>query len=104
MEDLLATFMPKFAVIAKTRITRSIELATVRSPEGIPAIARELHAIAGEAGLLGLVSIVSLARAGEEHVKRLRTTRSDEDAAALLSSLTELKGAIELVSPRQETH
>ena len=51
MEDLLATFMPKFAAIAKTRIARSIELATVRSPDGIPAIARELHAIAGEAGL-----------------------------------------------------
>jgi len=102
MDDLLASFMPKFTAVAKTRIARSIELAMQRDPEGVHAIARELHAIAGEAGLLGIGNIVVLARAGEEHARRLRTTRNDADADALLASLTELKHAIELVSPQPE--
>ncbi len=99
MDDLIATFMPKFAAIAKTRIAKTLALASQRSPDGVPTIARELHAIAGEAGLLGLAAIVNLARTGEEHAKRLRSSRSDADADALLASLTELKSAIELVAP-----
>jgi HPt (histidine-containing phosphotransfer) domain-containing protein len=102
MQDLLATFMPKFAAVAKTRITRSIELANQRTPEGAPQIAREMHAIAGEAGLLGIGNIVQLARAGEDRAKRLQASRSDADADALLASLTELKNAIELVCPQPE--
>ena len=102
MDDLLATFMPKFAAVAKTRVARSLELAMQRDPDGAATIARELHAIAGEAGLLGVASVVALARAGEEHARRLRTTRSESDADALLASLTELKQAIELVSPQPE--
>ena len=102
MDDLLASFMPRFTAVAMTRIARSIELAMQRNPEGVQAIARELHAIAGEAGLLGVGNIVVLARAGEEHARRLRTTRSYADADALLASLTELKQAIELVSPQPE--
>lgn len=99
MEDLLATFMPKFTASAKTRIARSIELASQRTNDSITAIAREMHAIAGEAGLLGIGNIVSLARSGEDHAKRLRTSSSDADAAALLASLDELRRAIELVTP-----
>lgn len=100
MEDLIATFMPKFAAIAKTRIAKSLDLANQRTPDYVPTIARELHAIAGEAGLLGLVSIVALARNGEEHAKRLRTSQSDADADALLTSLTALKSAIDEVTVR----
>ncbi len=97
MDDLIASFMPRFKELAATRLARSIELATKGDSDGAAAIAREMHAVAGEAGLLGLVSIVPLARAGEEHAKRLRTSRSPEDANALLASLTELQCAIELV-------
>lgn len=99
MEDLLASFMPRFKALATTRLARSIVLAESRDHDGVAEIARDLHAVAGEAGLLGLTAIVPLARAGEEHAKRLRTSRSDEDAAALVTSLTELKRAIELVAP-----
>jgi HPt (histidine-containing phosphotransfer) domain-containing protein len=100
MEDLIATFMPKFTAIAKTRIAKSLDLANQRTPDHVPTIARELHAIAGEAGLLGLVSIVALARNGEEHAKRLRISQDGADADALLASLTELKTAIDEVSVR----
>ena len=105
MQDLLATFTPKFVAIARTRITKSIELAMQRSPDHVPVIARELHAIAGEAGLLGIGPVVKLARGSEDLAKRLRASRSDADADALLASLTELKQAIEEVIPQPErTH
>lgn len=97
MDDLLASFMPRFKELATTRLARSIELAKRGDQDSTTAIARDMHAVAGEAGLLGLAAIVPLARAGEEHAKRLRTTRSAEDASALLASLTELQRAIELV-------
>jgi HPt (histidine-containing phosphotransfer) domain-containing protein len=97
MDDLLASFMPRFKDLAGTRLTRSIEIAEQRDHANLATIARDLHAVAGEAGLLGLAAIVPLARAGEEHAKRLRTTRSDADAVALVASLTELKRAIEAV-------
>jgi HPt (histidine-containing phosphotransfer) domain-containing protein len=102
MEDLLATFMPKFTAIAKTRVARSIELAEKRDPEAVTQIARELHAIAGEAGLLGISAIVTLARAGEDHAKRLRTSRSDADIDALIAALSELKRAIDHVATPPE--
>lgn len=98
MNDLFAVFMPKFLTIARTRIARSLDLATERRPEHVPAIARELHAIAGEAGLLGLGAIVSLARQGEEHTRRLRSARSAEEADALVAVLAELKDAVEHVA------
>jgi HPt (histidine-containing phosphotransfer) domain-containing protein len=104
MQDLLASFLPRFRDIASKRVTNSIELATQRSPEGVTGIARELHSIAGEAGLLGLTAIVSLARAGEEHVKRLRASRSDDDADALLGCLTQLREAIEVLSQGAPTN
>lgn len=99
MEDLIATFMPRFVAIATKRVALTLELAAKRTPESVTAIARELHAVAGEAGLLGLDAIVALARSGEAAAKRLRTSRSDEDAEALVASLAELKGAIDRVAP-----
>lgn len=99
MEDLIATFMPRFVAIATKRVALTLELAAKRTPESVTAIGRELHAIAGEAGLLGLEAIVALARTGEGLAKRLRTSRSDEDADALLASLTDLKSAIDRVAP-----
>lgn len=104
MDDLLASFLPRFTELARTRLARSLEIVTARDHAGTAAIARDMHAVAGEAGLLGLSSIVPLARAGEEHAKRLRTSRADDDADALVASLTELQRAIELVaSPPSDT-
>lgn len=102
MDDLLAAFMPRFKDLATTRLARSIEIAEQRDHANIAAIARDLHAVAGEAGLLGLAAIVPLARAGEEHAKRLRSSHSDADADALVASLTELKRAIEAVTTPTE--
>ncbi|NVB85425.1 MAG: hypothetical protein HOV81_44080 [Kofleriaceae bacterium] len=95
--------MPRFVAIATKRISLALELATKRTPDSVTAIARELHAIAGEAGLLGLEAIEAHARTGEGLAKKVRTSRSDADADALLASLTELKGAIDRVAPTSAT-
>ena len=103
MDDLVAAFMPKFVASARKRLARSLELASQGKPDA-QAVARELHAIAGEAGLLGIQNIVALARAGEDHAKRMRTAGSDADAAALIANLHELQSAIELVHTQKGPH
>ena len=103
-DDFLARFMPKFTTIARARIARSIALANQRSAEQVPGIMRELHALAGEAGLLGLGTLVLLARAGEDHAKRLRATQAAEDAEVLLATLIELESAMERIVARPEAN
>ena len=102
MNDLMAAFMPKFTAVAKTRVARSIDLAQQRTSDSAATIARELHAIAGEAGLLGVTSVLALARTGEDHARRLRTAHNDVDAEALLVTLDELKRTIEQLSAQTE--
>ncbi len=99
MDDLLASFLPRFKAIAETRLARCIEIATKRDHDNTQAVARDLHALAGEAGLLGLADIVPLTRTCEEIASRLRSSRSDADADALLAALGELQRAIALVEP-----
>jgi HPt (histidine-containing phosphotransfer) domain-containing protein len=98
MDDLVAAFMPRFKELARTRLARSIAIAEQRDHANTATIAHDLHAVAGEAGLLGLAAIVALVRGGEEHAKRLRSSRSDADADALVASLLELQRAIEAVN------
>ena len=58
---------------------------------------RELHTLAGEAGLLGLVEVVPLARDGELKAKQLHLTGTEADAEALLAALRELETTIERI-------
>ncbi len=59
---------------------------------------RELHALAGEAGLLGLIEVVPLPRAAELKAKQFCTSRADADA--LVAALTELRTLMEHVGAR----
>jgi HPt (histidine-containing phosphotransfer) domain-containing protein len=101
IEDLQAKFLPRFIELARSRVERAIEIATRNDQEAAASIARELHALVGEAGLLGLATVVPLARDCESKAKRVGTSRSPEDAAALIAALRELGIAIELVGPGQ---
>jgi HPt (histidine-containing phosphotransfer) domain-containing protein len=97
MEDLYAQFLPEFLALARTRLERAIEHATRREHGGTAVTMRDIHAIAGEAGLLGIAAVVPLARDVEARAKMFLTTRSDIDADALIAGLTELRHAVELV-------
>jgi len=98
MKDLLAQFVPKFLAAAYTRVDRAIAIVEQRDLDAVVEIVRELHGVAGEAGLLGLTAIVPLARDGEDKAKQLRTSRSDGDLEALRAALIELRLALELVT------
>jgi len=58
-------FRPQFSALAKTRVTAGMEAAMRRDHQVMVFAVRELHALAGEAGLLGLIEVVPLARAAE---------------------------------------
>jgi HPt (histidine-containing phosphotransfer) domain-containing protein len=101
MQDLINVFMPKFVASAQKRIARSLELVA-KKPADVVGVSRELHAVAGEAGLLGIAQIVTLARTGEDQAKRLRAGATDADVESLLASLHELQKAVDAVANHQK--
>jgi HPt (histidine-containing phosphotransfer) domain-containing protein len=97
MEDLYAKFLPQFLAIARARLTTAVTAVNKRDGEAGPAIVRELHALAGEAGLLGLQQVIPIARACELKAKALRGGLADADADALLAALHELEQIIDRI-------
>jgi len=102
--DLHATFLPQFVTLARSRVERVLDIAMRRDHAAVGGALRELHSLVGEAGLLGLRSIVPLARDCEEKASRLRATQTEAEATALVSALHELERGIALVAvpPPQE--
>jgi HPt (histidine-containing phosphotransfer) domain-containing protein len=96
IDELQATFLPRFIELARSRVRRAIDNAGGGDPAATAATLRELHALVGEAGLLGLTSIIPLARDSEEKAKRLITSCSPQDATVLVAALEELGKVIEL--------
>jgi two-component system chemotaxis sensor kinase CheA len=96
MEEIRRRFLPRFAELARERITKGSEIAnsSLRGQEALQ-LARELHSLAGEAGLLGFTSVIKLARTAEEAATELHAQRSDTKASALTNALKELANAID---------
>ncbi len=97
MKDVIARFLPKFKRLAEARLVELTAIAHERDSAKALSIARDLHSLAGEAGLLGLTSIVQIARTCERLAKQHHASHSDTDSDALLAALSELGGAIDLV-------
>jgi chemotaxis protein histidine kinase CheA len=95
MDELYAKFLPQFAQLARDRMQRAYEASARPDAPTLTTVMRDLHSIAGEAGLLGLSSIVPIARNAEEHAKRLRDDRTEAGAGAFVGALDELKTAID---------
>jgi len=95
MEELFARFFPQFIALARTRVATAATAAARRDHAAAATVVRELHALAGEAGLLGLGQVIPLARDCELKAKALQTSRNDADAEALLGALRELTQLIE---------
>jgi HPt (histidine-containing phosphotransfer) domain-containing protein len=97
MEELYAKFLPQFLELARERMQRAYATAARPESAALTVVVRDLHGIAGEAGLLGLAKIVPLARSAEDQAKRLRDGGAGEgaDTKALVSALDELRGALE---------
>jgi HPt (histidine-containing phosphotransfer) domain-containing protein len=99
MDDLQARFLPRFTALAHTRLAKAREAASSRDFAAAAETARDLHAIAGEAGLLGLSAIVPVARESEECARRASASHADRDADALIVALEALGSVIESVHP-----
>lgn len=97
MDDLNAKFLPQFLELARTRVASAIKAAVARDHLATTTIARNLHTLAGEAGLLGLHDVIPLAREGEQRAKLLGASRTDADAELLLDTLRRLEKVIESI-------
>lgn len=98
MDDLYARFLPQFVALARTRLAHAISTASVRDDGAVTTTLRELHTLAGEAGLLGLRVLIPLARDCELKAKQLLISRADADVEVLVAALRQLVGRIEEVS------
>jgi HPt (histidine-containing phosphotransfer) domain-containing protein len=83
--DLRARFLRKFLDGARDRVTLGLEAIAHGEPRGAWG---QLHALAGEAAILGLPDLAEDARVGSEAAKRWmdreeETTARDECARAL---------------------
>lgn len=94
VDDMQARFLPRFMALAAERLRRALEVARGRRHQESLAVAGELHAMAGEAGLLGLAPVLAAARAAEGAAKRLAASRADADAERLAEALIALEGAV----------
>ena len=97
MDELSAKFLPQFLDLARSRVTTAIQAAIARDHLAATAIARNLHTLAGEAGLLGLHDVVPLARDGEQKAKSLGASRAEADAELLVDALRQLERVIESI-------
>jgi HPt (histidine-containing phosphotransfer) domain-containing protein len=95
MEELHARFLPQFVTLARSRIAAGIDAATRRDPEVIATTMRELHSLAGEAGLLGLEAIIPVARDCEQKARQLHLHKADAEVAALIAALRQLESVID---------
>jgi HPt (histidine-containing phosphotransfer) domain-containing protein len=94
-EDLYTRFLPQFIPVARARVATALAAARRRDHSANMTIVRELHTLAGEAGLLGLGELVPVARNCENKAKLLDISGNDQDAEQLLVALQELERMVE---------
>lgn len=94
MDELTARFLPRFAALAQQRLRRALEMAIDRRHERAEGVAHDLHALAGEAGLLGLEHVIGAARVAEDAARRFGTSGAEGDAVAFVEVLKNLERAV----------
>jgi HPt (histidine-containing phosphotransfer) domain-containing protein len=97
IEDLQARFLPRFLSTARQRIERVRGIVASRDHGALLGAVRELHALVGEASLLGLEVVIPRAHHAEQVTQALADTRGDE--AAVGFALDALEKGLELVTP-----
>jgi hypothetical protein len=98
MEELWSRFRSRFLESAQTRLSRARALS-IDGRASAAAIAHELHALAGEASVLGLGDVAAIARAGERAAKTWSTRGDDCNGAGPCgTALDELDVAVRALS------
>jgi HPt (histidine-containing phosphotransfer) domain-containing protein len=86
-------FLPTFIRVAKGRLERAGDHLAGEAPATY-----ELHALAGEAALLGLAKIAAAAQRGELTSKRWHDTKNEDERAACEAALRELRNAVDFLA------
>lgn len=95
MEGLQREFLPRFAALATKRVEGAVALCAAPTEASAREIAREMHALAGEAGLLGLATVLSAARQVEITAAELAADPDDASTRDRLDhTLSELAEAL----------
>lgn len=94
LADLQRKFFPRFAKSAKERILEGVRTAKHLEGDGALLLARQMHSLAGEAGLLGLGDLVVIARAAEEAATQLHADPTDSRREGVVAALSELESAL----------
>jgi HPt (histidine-containing phosphotransfer) domain-containing protein len=89
VDDLIARFLPQFIESAHQRVRKSTEFLSARDTGKLAA---EMHTLAGEASVLGLAEIATLARSAEQLARR--ATLDDYEA-----KLAEIEQRIAALNP-----
>jgi HPt (histidine-containing phosphotransfer) domain-containing protein len=87
-------FYARFAESCRQRIDSGRRAAASGEGKDLSTLARELHSMAGEAGLLAIPEVMTLARAAEQATHELADLRSDERRRSLEIALDDLDVAI----------
>ncbi len=95
MDDIQATFRHRFTTTARTRVAFAMDATTRSDYAALQTAVRELHSLAGEAGLLGFSQFVPVAREGEERAKRMFSERTPATREAMTVTLHELERMID---------
>lgn len=100
MQELYARFLPQFTELARDRMQRAYDASARPDAATMATVTRDLHSIAGEAGLLGLASLVPIARNAEEQARRLRDGQPGGagDTGAFVGALDELRTALDAIA------
>jgi HPt (histidine-containing phosphotransfer) domain-containing protein len=99
MDDLYAKFLPQFIALARQRIASSLTVATQGDGAHTKTIAHEMHTLGGEAGLLGLIKVVPLARECQQRAKLVHTQVEFDALIAVLRELEQVIDGLEAKGP-----
>jgi HPt (histidine-containing phosphotransfer) domain-containing protein len=96
IDDIRAKFLPRFVESARQRLERASKLIA-DGADGATSIAADLHTIAGEASIMGLHEVASMARESERAVRRV----GGIDDSDLLAALFQLWRRIDALVPQK---
>jgi HPt (histidine-containing phosphotransfer) domain-containing protein len=99
-QDIIAMFLPRFVTNARGYIAGATAATERRDPAALAGVVRNMHSIAGEAGLLGFRELVALAREGEARAQRLAAEPSDHAAAQLTDAIARLATEVDALVAR----
>lgn len=93
MNGGMRSFVLRFADLSSARIREGRQSIVARSGD-LERIARELHSMAGEAGLLGLTEVMAFARAAEQAAHALAASESTDRWGAMAAALDDVETAL----------